>query len=1203
MNQQPVDITFPFAGIDTGSSGSNPTPNTSRLARNVRPRDDRSGGKRRGSIRPGMLDLLNASLGGSIRDMVGLLTTGTQLSVTGTAFVDDFNQEASSSPGSLGDRHPASGTADYKLYVGTRAGINFPLGSSTTFTWSVASGGVYDSAWPEYSFVGKAIAVKDNVMAIGATEWPQESGDPSGAVLIYTRPGTGAAWSLFKIVSLLNVNTNGEDSTDSAFGAAVALDVRVTNEYNLVVGAPRYPAGTSRGRAFLFAVRPTLSPSDPASVQYVQDFGRGTNASTQFGFSVAIRGSLVLIGAPRELDGSINSGKVYVASTGQSGTLRSYGAPGAFGTLSASTNFGAQLALGETYAIVGAPGRFSAGEPNGAVAFYVVDLGAFTLTLDDTILGAGDERLGSSVAIDGTTAIAGAPHVGGTDGGTAYIYTRVGAGNWSEQQQIADTNVSTGHRFGTSVTLFGDTVVVGAPDTTEGGTNSAGRAVVFTRVGTTWTQGETLVDPVPQQNARFGGNALVLTSESELYVGVPDYNASALILDSGIVHRFTSTEVKSGGPFVSVTDGEGRVVDQEDYVTLGVEPTTYMALCKATSAAIGSLTRYGLSIRFKTTAIIGDKQGVVGLCCFCDESALDANQTDRSAIVTISRFLGSSSVVVSGVLNRVGSLNGVTQESFATWTADTEYELRLLVDGTFGELYLITGGVTTKLAVIDNLRASGSTIGDIDDTGIAFIFGSSGDNSNEFFQWIDDFRVLNVDRQELQSSSKVVAIAGNSLVAADSSGTISISSGQGSISSPANSMLLRGPSQSASGGEEYVYVLDGTRYRKINIKTLNASTWTPTSGSLPLATGSYPACRWGVEWRNRCVLFGNSSNPDVFYMSRAGNWDDWNFTPALGNRNGREPIAANNSRAGIPSQPISCVFPFSADLMAIASTRRMWMLVGDPAINGSLDVVTAETGIVGPRAWATDEEGNAYFWGIAGLFLLPAGSSSPINLTKSRLSSGDIPSFGRMRRFAEAIDHDTYEVRLKWSRRFDGLHVFLATKDGSPASVEHLFWDRANDAFFVDTFPIQVASAAEFIPTGQQPQVVVGGSDGKIRYFDEDSSTDGDLPIAATYVTPSLVSQSSDRVSIGRTDIVLGAVTDAARFEWLASEDPESLESEEPFVSLTLEGTQMHCVHERCSGASVALRVSSVEGSTLSIDRITAHVEMHGPVYPAGRSK
>jgi hypothetical protein len=122
-----------------------------------------------------------------------------------------------------------------------------------------------------------------------------------------------------------------------------------------------------------------------------------------------------------------------------------------------------------------------------------------------------DEERGSSVALDGDTMVVGAPFEDGaatgvdgdaaddsaTDSGAAYVFVRTGA-TWTQQAYLKASNTGAGDLFGWSVSVSGDTIVVGAPgeasaatgvdgDGTDDSAAYSGAAYVFVRAGGTWT--------------------------------------------------------------------------------------------------------------------------------------------------------------------------------------------------------------------------------------------------------------------------------------------------------------------------------------------------------------------------------------------------------------------------------------------------------------------------------------------------------------------------------------------------------------------------------------------------------------------------------------------------------------------------------------------------------------------------------------------
>ncbi|MCH7582772.1 MAG: FG-GAP repeat protein, partial [Acidobacteria bacterium] len=118
--------------------------------------------------------------------------------------------------------------------------------------------------------------------------------------------------------------------------------------------------------------------------------------------------------------------------------------------------------------------------------------------------GAAFDLFGFSVAISGDTALVGAhfDDDAGPDSGSAYVFTRSGT-TWTQQAKLTAADAAAFDRFGRSVAISGDTVLVGAVFDDEGGRRS-GSAYVFTRSGTTWTQQTKLTDADAAADDRFG---------------------------------------------------------------------------------------------------------------------------------------------------------------------------------------------------------------------------------------------------------------------------------------------------------------------------------------------------------------------------------------------------------------------------------------------------------------------------------------------------------------------------------------------------------------------------------------------------------------------------------------------------------------------------------------------------------------------------
>lgn len=99
------------------------------------------------------------------------------------------------------------------------------------------------------------------------------------------------------------------------------------------------------------------------------------------------------------------------------------------------------------------------------------------------------DRFGAAVAIDGDTAVVGAPRADPNEQGAAYVFVRNG-GLWTEQAKlVAGAGATDQDHFGAAVAIDGDTVVVGAPDA---GPFDFGRVYVFQRTGANWSAAQPL---------------------------------------------------------------------------------------------------------------------------------------------------------------------------------------------------------------------------------------------------------------------------------------------------------------------------------------------------------------------------------------------------------------------------------------------------------------------------------------------------------------------------------------------------------------------------------------------------------------------------------------------------------------------------------------------------------------------------------------
>ncbi len=315
------------------------------------------------------------------------------------------------------------------------------------------------------------------------------------------------------------------------------------------------PQGLARGDQFGFSVAlsgTTLavgSPRDDDDAGRVTIFERGSGAwvevatvlpqggapGSQFGYAVDLDGSTLAVGAARA-DG--DRGAVYVFTRDSSGA---WSQQARLGGVNPGDELGYAVALeGDTLA-AGAPFAAGAGgAERGALTVYERSGGSWSeaasvLGLDT---GPGD-RFGNAASLSGSTLLVGAAHArqdGNASTGAAYVFVR-GAGGWGQQAKLVDSQPAAFDKLGRAVALDGDVALVGVPHDDDVATDG-GAALVFLRTGTSWAQQAKLA-PGDLVSGAYFGRALVLSGTTAL-VGSP-FATSGGSAQAGAAYTFTSS--------------------------------------------------------------------------------------------------------------------------------------------------------------------------------------------------------------------------------------------------------------------------------------------------------------------------------------------------------------------------------------------------------------------------------------------------------------------------------------------------------------------------------------------------------------------------------------------------------------------------------------------------------------------------------------
>jgi len=316
----------------------------------------------------------------------------------------------------------------------------------------------------------------------------------------------------------------GDSAVWDVFGCSVSLD-----DDTVLIGAfGDSDLGAATGSAYVF------TRIDTTWIQQQKLIAYDHAAEDWFGWSVSLDGDTALIGAQMDGDNGYRSGSAYIFTrtgttwTFQQKLLASDGAAEDF--------FGCSVSLDGDTALIGAYGygdevnNYS--NRTGAVYVFTRNSSIWTqqakLQASDgaTSEGTADDEFGISVSLDGDTALIGADCDYNDNRGSAYVFTRTDI-TWTQQTKLLAGDGGSSDYFGSSVSLDGDTALIGA----YGNDDDKGAAYVFTRTDTTWIQQAKLLASDSIEGIRFASSGVSLSGDIALIGRMNDdnYKGSAYV--------------------------------------------------------------------------------------------------------------------------------------------------------------------------------------------------------------------------------------------------------------------------------------------------------------------------------------------------------------------------------------------------------------------------------------------------------------------------------------------------------------------------------------------------------------------------------------------------------------------------------------------------------------------------------------------------
>lgn len=260
--------------------------------------------------------------------------------------------------------------------------------------------------------------------------------------------------------------------------------------------------------------------------------------SDRFGYSVAIFNDFAIVGANLDDNPSgISSGSAYVFRNDGTGnwhqTAKLIASDGV-----AYDRFGSSVALSGETAIVGALPLEPSGTGFGsAYIFRSVDRSTWIQLAKLVPLDAAfQDHFGLAVCIFGDTAIVGAPRDDdmGTDSGSAYVFRDDGSGNWRQVDKLLASDGAQDDQFGWAVSVFGRTAVVGARIDDDQGLDSGSAYIFHEDESRRWHQADKLIVSDGAPGDQFGWSIAIL--DDTMVVGA--WNDDDQGTDSGSAYIF-----------------------------------------------------------------------------------------------------------------------------------------------------------------------------------------------------------------------------------------------------------------------------------------------------------------------------------------------------------------------------------------------------------------------------------------------------------------------------------------------------------------------------------------------------------------------------------------------------------------------------------------------------------------------------------------
>jgi hypothetical protein len=419
---------------------------------------------------------------------------------------------------------------------------------------------------------------------------------------------------------------------------------------------------------------------------------------------------------------------------------------------------------------------------------------------------------------------------------------------------------------------------------------------------------------------------------------------------------------------------------------------------------------------------------------------------------------------------------------------------------------------------------------------------------------------------QFSSSGRVVT-----LVAVSQGNVYTANAGDTSWSTPTNGTSpLATPPLNYSGIvfstplNQKLWFADGVNWVYYDPSVNTVFTWAATQGTLPAdSAGNTP--RLICTWRGRMVLSGLLLDPQNWFMSAVTDPTNWQYFPT--SITPTQAVAGNNSPLGLIGDVVTGLIPYSDDTLIVLGDSTIYQMSGDPMSGGQIDRITDEIGGAWGAAWTKDPYGAIYFVSNkTGIYKMTPGQGEPQRISQ------------QIEQLLQTYDTGNTTIRLLWSDKYQGLHVFL-TPTSAPAVSQHLFWEWRSGAWWQDQLgnpnqdPLCCCVFDGNLPGDRV--ALIGSWDGYVRYFDTGATTDDGWPVASSVLIGPLTTKNLDDLLLKDLQAVLGETSGAVSYAVYVGSSAEKAINTTPVATGTWGAGRNLNTQVRRSGHGIYVQLSS----------------------------